>query len=123
MRLAAILAVAAIATASAADRAWSADPARGQELYAQCHACHSLDGENGVGPSLKGIFGRRAGEAAAFRYSPAMRRSALVWDAATLDRFMADPQALVRGNRMPFDSITDAADRADIIAYLERAAK
>jgi cytochrome c2 len=52
-----------------------------------------------------------------------MRRSGVTWDAQTLDRFIADPQEMIRGNRMPFDAVSSAADRADIVAYLEQAAK
>ena len=109
--------LAAAATAEAADRT------RGQELYAQCAACHSLDGENGVGPTLQGVIGRRAGSIAEFRYSPAMRRASLVWDAAKLERFLEDPQTVVRGNRMPFSAIEAAQDRADIAAYLAEAGR
>jgi len=69
------------------------------------------------------VLGRRAGAVAEFGYSPAMRRASVIWDDATLDRFMADPQAVIRGNRMPFDGMASAEDRADIVAYLERAAK
>jgi cytochrome c len=110
--------IAAAALLAAAGAARAADPARGQELYAQCIACHSLDGENGVGPTLQGVIGRRAGALAEFRYSPAMRRAAVVWDVTNLDRFMADPQTVVRGNRMPFSGIEEASDRADIAAFI-----
>jgi len=115
--------IAAAALLAAAGSASAADLARGQELYAQCLACHSLDGENGVGPTLRGVIGRRAGAVAEFRYSPAMRRATLVWDAASLERFLEDPQALVRGNRMPFAGLEAAQDRADIAAYLAEAGK
>jgi cytochrome c len=124
MRLGLLLAAAMMAAAGGAPgTAQAGDAARGRELYAQCQACHSLDGENGVGPTLKGVVGRRAGSVAEFRYSPAMRRASVVWDAASLDGFMADPQAVVRGNRMPFGGVEEARDRADILAWLEEAAK
>jgi len=115
--------IAAAALLAAAGTASAADPARGRDLYAQCVACHSLDGENGVGPTLRGMIGRRAGALAEFRYSPAMRRATLVWDAASLERFLEDPQAVVRGNRMPFAGVEAAQDRADIAAYLAEAGK
>jgi cytochrome c len=114
MMAAALLGAAAAMPGAAA----AADPARGQQLYAICQACHSMDGENGVGPTLQGVVGRRAGSLAEFRYSPAMRRAQVVWDAESLDRFMADPQAVIRGTRMPFDGVQEAQDRADITAYL-----
>jgi len=70
------------------------DAARGKKVFAECAACHSLDkGVNGVGPSLNGVFDRKAGELADFRFSPAMKRSGLTWSARALDLFIADPQA------------------------------
>lgn len=115
--------LAAALIGAAAGGAEAADPARGRELFALCQACHTTNGENGVGPTLQGVIGRKAGALAEFRYSPAMRRATVVWDAASLDRFMADPQEVVRGNRMPFDGVPEARDREDIAAYLEQAAR
>lgn len=125
MRLGVLTAAAMLAAAGVtpSGTAQAGDAARGRELYAQCQACHSLDGENGVGPTLKGVMGRRAGAIAEFRYSPAMRRASVVWDAGSLDGFLADPQAVVRGNRMPFGGVEEARDRADILAWLAEAAK
>jgi cytochrome c len=100
------------------------EAARGEARFQDCAACHRLDaGANNVGPSLHGIFTRKAGEFADFRYSPAMKRSGIVWTPQTLEQFIADPQAMVPGNRMPFAGITDASDRADLIAYLTTASK
>lgn len=114
---AAMIATAALLAAAGPARA--ADPVRGGEFFALCVACHSLqEGEHGVGPSLRGVIGRTAGTQPEFRYSPAMRRSGVVWSVETVDRFMADPQALVRGNRMPFDGIGDPTIRADLAAFL-----
>ena len=96
------------------------DPAQGRALYAQCLACHTL-AENSVGPKHCGLFGRRAGTVPGFDYSPAMRNSGIVWNAKTLDRFLADPQKAVPGTAMPFAGIADAAERADLIAYLRDA--
>jgi cytochrome c len=96
------------------------DPARGQDVFRACAACHTVDpGEHRTGPSLAGIVGRRAAADTTFRrYSPALRRSGLTWDEAHLDAWLADPQALVPGNRMLFRGIADPAARADLIAYL-----
>jgi cytochrome c len=100
------------------------DAARGEARFQDCAACHKLDaGANNVGPSLHGIFTRKAGELADFRYSPAMKRSGIVWTPETLEQFIADPQAIVPGNRMPFAGIAGASDRADLIAYLTKASK
>jgi cytochrome c len=100
------------------------DAARGEIRFQDCAACHKLDaGANNVGPSLHGIFTRKAGELADFRYSPAMKRSGIVWTPETLDQFITDPQAMVPANRMPFAGIANASDRADLIAYLSKASK
>jgi cytochrome c len=100
------------------------DAAKGEKRYEDCASCHSTKkGENGVGPSLNGVFDRKAGEIADFRYSPAMKRSAIVWTAKALDDFLADPQKVVPANRMPYAGMPDAAERADLIAYLQRATK
>jgi cytochrome c len=100
------------------------DAARGEAKFVDCAACHKLEaGSNNVGPSLHGLFSRRAGEIADFRYSPAMKRSGIGWTPAALDQFITDPQAMVPGNRMPYAGMAGAADRADLIAYLQNATK
>ena len=86
--------------------------------FAACAVCHSTDGSEGTGPTLKGVVGRTSGSAAGFRYSRAMRVAAITWDAGTLDRYLVDPQALVPGNVMPFAGVEDAAARARIVAWL-----
>ncbi len=63
---------------------------------------------------------RKAGSLEDYRYSAAMKRSDVKWTSATLDTFIADPQGLIKGNRMAFAGITDPAERADLIAYLEQ---
>ena len=100
------------------------DAARGEARFQECAACHKLDaGSNGVGPSLHGVFDRKAAELSDFRYSPALKRSGIVWSAQTLDAYLTDPQAMVPGNRMPYAGMADASERADLIAYLQKAAK
>ena len=100
------------------------DAARGEAKFGDCAACHKLEaGANDVGPSLHGIFNRKAAEIAEFRYSPAMKRSGIVWTPETLEKFIADPQAMVPGNRMPYAGMAGASDRADLIAYLLKAAQ
>jgi cytochrome c len=100
------------------------DAARGEKRFEECVACHKLAaGENEIGPSLHGVFDRKAGELADFRFSPALKRSGITWTAQTLDTFLADPQKVVPANRMPYAGMLDAGDRADLIAYLQKAAK
>jgi cytochrome c len=100
------------------------DAMRGEVKFQDCAACHKLEaGANNVGPSLHGIFTRKAGELADFRYSPALKRSGITWTPETLDQFITDPQALVPANRMPYAGIADTGDRADLIAYLLKASQ
>ena len=100
------------------------DPVRGEQRFQDCAACHATQpGVNNVGPSLAGIFDRKAATAAEFRYSPALRRSGITWTAETIDAFIADPQKVVPNNRMPYAGMPQASDRADLIAYLSKAAR
>jgi cytochrome c len=100
------------------------DAARGEKKFQDCAACHRLDaGVNNIGPSLHGIFTRKAGELPDFRYSPAIKRSGIGWTPETLDKFITDPQAMVPANRMPYAGMASADDRADLIAYLQNATK
>jgi cytochrome c len=95
----------------------------GQLLFNNaCRTCHSVkDGDNRLGPHLHGIVGRKSGSLKNYPYSDSMEKSGLVWDEATLDRFIADPQAVVRGNTMqPYGGMPSAEDRARIIAYLRK---
>jgi cytochrome c len=114
-----IIPFAAIATARA-----DGNPARGEQLYADCIACHPVERDvHGIGPSLAGIIGRKAGAIAGYRYSGALRRSGLTWTPEALDTFIADPQASVPANRMPYAGMPNAGDRADLIAYLQKISK
>ena len=97
------------------------DAERGRVLYeSRCIACHSIDHDR-IGPRHRGLIGRKAGAAAGFEYSGALRASSTVWSAKTLDVWLADPERLIPGQRMNY-SVPQAADRADLIAYLTRAA-
>jgi len=99
----------------------AADAARGEQLFVECASCHTLEkGVHNVGPSLNGLFQRKAGAFDDYRYSPAMKRSNITWTPEELDKFIADPQMVVPANRMPYAGMTTAADRADLIAYLQR---
>jgi cytochrome c len=120
MRVATAFSVLLLAGAARAD----GDAVRGEARFQDCAACHRLEaGTNNVGPSLHGILTRKAGEIADFRYSPAIKRSGIVWTPETLDKFISDPQALVPGNRMPYAGMANASDRADLIAYLTKASQ
>jgi cytochrome c len=94
----------------------------GAQAFGMCTACHTVTkgGRNGIGPNLSGLIGRRAGSIPGFTYSAAMKSSGLIWDAKTLDAFLAAPTKKVPGTKMPI-SVSDPAKRAAIIAYLTTA--
>lgn len=118
------IALATVLFAAAGAAQADGDAARGEKRFEECAACHSMErGVNGVGPSLNDVFGRKAGELAEFRFSPALKRSGITWTAQTLDAYIADPQKSVPANRMPYSGMPDATARADLIAYLQKAAR
>ena len=87
--------------------------------FAVCGACHSVQrGQNGIGPSLAGVFGRRAGGVAGFEYSQALKDSGLTWNQANLDRFLNNPAGVVPGTTMVYPGLKDAGQRQAMIAYL-----
>jgi cytochrome c len=110
---------AATATASETAAAVS-DPGAKPAAFAQCAACHSIEpGKNGVGPSLAGVFGGKAGSVAGFNYSPANKASGLTWDEATLDTYLTAPMKMIPGTKMSYAGMGDAAQRQAVIAYLK----
>jgi len=110
--VAALLTITALTNAAVA-----ADAAHGRIVFQTCAACHS-DKPDAIGPSLRGVYGRKAAALEDFRYSNAMLRSNIVWDEANLRAYIRDPQAKVPGNRMPFGGLDSSADIDDVIAYL-----
>lgn len=118
-----VLAAAALLPAMLASGTGRAAPpaaANGQALYkTQCAACHATTpGKKGIGPSLAGVPGRKAGAVAGFAYSPAMKKSNLKWDKANLDRFLADPRKTVPGTKMVYAGQKDAAKRSALVQYV-----
>ena len=98
--------------------AMAADAAHGKVVFQTCAACHT-DKPDAIGPSLREVYGRKAGSLEDFRYSNAMLRANIVWDEANLGAYIKDPQAKVPGNRMPFGGLDDPKDIDDVIAYLK----
>lgn len=95
------------------------DPAKGEALFFQCRACHSVDeGQNGIGPSLHGIVGKPAASASGYSYSSAIKNSGITWTGDKLYAFLESPQRAVPGTRMAFGGIPDPQKRADLIAWL-----
>jgi cytochrome c len=121
----ALLIVLAMAAASSAAPAQQIDTQRGQRVFGACAACHSLEPDRSMtGPSLSGLWNRKAGSLASFqRYSQALKSSNVVWDDQTLDAWIADPQHVVPGNTMTFPGVKDARQRADLLAFLKDAMK
>ena len=94
------------------------DVERGKELYQSlCSSCHSMP-YSGTGPAHLGLFGRKAGGRDDYSYSPALKASAIVWNEATLDAWLADPEKTVPGQKMGA-GVPAAQDRADLIAFLK----
>jgi len=99
------------------------DAAAGRLVFRKCQACHSMEPGNTIlGPSLAGIIGRKAGSAAGYNYSAAMKTANFVWDAKTLDAYLSDPQKFLPGNKMAFPGLKTDQDRADVIAFFAAAA-
>ncbi len=117
--------LAAITAAGAAQAAGPAgDAARGKTVFARCAACHDLNtGAIRMGPSLKGVVGRKSGTFANFSYSAGMKGKGVTWGPDTLDQFLTAPMKYVAGTRMAFPGLSNPQDRADVIAYLKVAAK
>ena len=93
------------------------DPQRGKELFEKrCGGCHSLDKDK-EGPRLGNVFGRKAGTIATFKYSDSLKSAQVVWDAALLDKWLINTDAVIPDNDMDFH-VPKADERADIIQFL-----
>lgn len=111
-----------LTTALAAPGLAAGDAAKGEQLYEQrCGGCHSVDAHR-VGPLHRNVFGRKAGSAADYDYSPALRASSVRWDEQTLAAWLTNPEKLIPGQRMGY-AVAQASDRADLIAFLRRVSK
>ena len=120
-------AAAAIVVGLSATQAFAqmGNAARGERVFnRQCKTCHSLEeGPSLTGPTLHGMFGRKAGAAAGFEFSPEMIKSGIVWDETTLAEYSRDPKARVPGTKMEFNGIKQAGQLDDLVAYLKQATK
>src|SRR5215472_2867222 len=117
MRLSVLYSVAAFGL-TAATSAIAAEAEHGKQLFQACAACHT-ERPDAIGPSLKGVVGRKSAALEDFRYSNPMRRVNLVWDEANLRDYLANPQGKVPGNRMPYAGLHEPKDLDDLIAYLK----
>jgi cytochrome c len=114
------LVFAAIGFAALMGTAHAGDAAKGKIVFQRCAICHRVekDGGNGLGPNLFGIVGRKAGMAAGFTYSAAMKNSGITWTTDKLTAYVAHPSSVVPGNKMAFAGIADAGQQADVVTYL-----
>ncbi len=113
---------AAASEADAGEASEGASAAAGEApiAFTQCKACHSVEpGKHGIGPSLAGIYGTKAADIADYQFSPAMQKSGLTWDDATLDAYLESPQKVVPGTKMSFFGLKDAAKRKEVIEYIK----
>ena len=101
-----------------ANASYAQDAEHGKTVFQGCAVCHATDHTNRVGPGLEGIIGRKAGTVPGFRYSEAMKKSDIVWDAKILDAYLESPQKVVPGNRMPYAGLKSPTDRTDLVAFL-----
>lgn len=107
------------APSSAAGSTQAAAQSGPPAAFAQCSTCHSVEaGKNGVGPTLFGIVGSKAGEVPGYSFSPALAKSGIVWDRESLDKWLQGPMKMVPGTKMVITQ-PDAEKRKAIIDYLE----
>lgn len=111
----------ALAMAAMTSPAFGASAQAGQKDFAsQCAMCHqhSAGARSGIGPNLYGVVGRKAGTLAGYSYSPAMKSAGFNWSDEKLEAYLAKPQQVVHGNKMPYAGMSDAAKREAVVAYL-----
>jgi len=97
------------------------DASHGKDVFERrCTGCHSLD-QNREGPRLRGVFGRTSGSIPDFGYSSAIKNAHIEWDEETLERWLADPDALVPGNNMEFH-VAKPQERIDLVRFLKEIA-
>lgn len=102
----------------------SADIEAGKKAFAKCKACHTLEaGKNRVGPTLHGVFGRKAGTLDGFKFSKAMKDSGITWDDEAMRRYLENPKAVVPNGRMAFAGIKQGTEMDNLMAYLKEATK
>ena len=122
--LALVLSLVLLSPASAVATYHPGNAVKGKQTFRFCAFCHSLNqGEIRVGPSLAGLFGRKAGSVKGFRYTKALKASAVVWDEQSLNAWLANPRKFIPGNRMQFRGFKSPEVRANVIVFLKQATR
>jgi cytochrome c len=103
------------------DAPQAADEQQVPGAFEVCASCHSYRQNEPAqeGPPLWGVVGRRTASVDGFEYSPALKAIGGTWDRARLDRFLTNPKALVPGTRMNMGGVRNAAERAEVLDFLE----
>ena len=105
-------------SAPVADQLAAADLAAGEKVWLKCKACHRLDGKNGVGPALNGIFGRTTGSVEGYKYSDANKNANVTWTPEVMNDYLSNPKTYMPGNKMTFVGLPVEADRINLMAWL-----
>ncbi len=95
-----------------------------RQFMRKCSICHALEPgpSRKAGPTLHGVFGRRAGTLPGYRYSRTLDGSQIIWSDATIDALFGEgPDNYIPGSKMPMQIIAKPSDRADLIAFLKSA--
>ena len=96
----------------------SANPDHGRDLFERrCTGCHSLDNDK-EGPRLLGVYGRKSGTVASFKYSDSLKKADVTWDEASLDKWLTDPDKFIADSDMDFH-LQKPDERAAVVAYLK----
>lgn len=122
---AALVVVEPIGQPAAAELKSLDESARGQLLFAACRSCHNVANgtSHGIGPDLRGIFGRKIASAAGFEYSTALKNLSGSWEEKLLNAFLENPQAVALGSSMQTEAVRNPDDRASLVRYLKESAK
>jgi len=123
LRIACFIPIAAALCGTASAQQPKVDEEAELQFNGHCRECHSFDkGDNRLGPTLYGVVGRKAGTVPGFAYSNSVKDSGIVWDEATLDKWITNPGAVIPDNNMAalFGGIDDPSIRAKIIAFLKQ---
>lgn len=98
----------------------SADPAKGEKVFAKCSSCHSINsgGANGIGPNLYGVLGKPHASVAGFAYSDALKSKSGPWTFEEMNKWLTSPKAYADGTKMSFAGLGKAEDRANLMAWM-----